>query len=712
MKRRSGRTVRTLDRQIKQGWHVYWKGESYRVVSTSSITLDLVHVTTGEHNSFDWSEVFAPCESEADAPIFAPNKDGLESLKAQCLPNTRPVNPTNIPQCFLDKAQSILDNVKVVDATVEELKRQAQLTGSKFAYSASLKQACVARKLGVSTYYKYAELVAIGRGDRDLIAAGLRRRTLGQTKMSLVQLHFIDRLILRFFARADRVTTPSGLYEKMEYYYERTGGRWIDPEKCGEHAPEDLVNELLNSKIPMETILGNKEKAALLTKMKKLPSRQWLYGYLEWFKDQPNLDQDTLEQLYGEDSVKHEQRIWDTFVHLAARPLQYVFADHHLLKLFVVDEETRTELDRLWLTVLIDAYSRSILGFALCYEAPCIESLQLALRHAIWPKTSHKELGIEREYVPFGIPGQLSLDNAWAHLSHSLESLASSISQNGRYISIDLDWRPPYRARYGALIERYFRNLGGKIREHIASAMRSSDFRDTRNAAKKASLIYSDVYEFIHQVVVQYQHTGHSELGGMTPHEKWQEAMLAGVPQIPPLDAAMERRFWRMEPRTRQLDQQGVRAFGMHYSSNDLHKAERVGRDGKRVEYTFRYQPYDISRIAVFREGEWVGDAFAKELKLPDGTYRSISLWEREMAQELARKVGRSARDWHEFLEEFSQRQELRVQERKKAHQGQQPAKTTTPAIDADAVEKAMAENEDSESLDYTSSLLGFLGTR
>jgi hypothetical protein len=89
---------------------------------------------------------------------------------------------------------------------------------------------------------------------------------------------------------------------------------------------------------------------------------------------------------------------------------------------------------------------------ALLYEAPCIESIQGALRHAIWPKISHRDLGIPGEWVCYGIPQQLSLDNAYAHHSGSLENLARACGQGGRYASIDLVFRPPYKGRYGALI--------------------------------------------------------------------------------------------------------------------------------------------------------------------------------------------------------------------------------------------------------------------
>ena len=94
---------------------------------------------------------------------------------------------------------------------------------------------------------------------------------------------------------------------------------------------------------------------------------------------------------------------------------------------------------------------------ALLEENPCIESIQQALKHAIWEKTSHKVLGESQEWACYGIPLQLFLDNAWAHHSHSLENLARVISRGGTYNSIDLVFRPPYKGRHGAIIERLFR---------------------------------------------------------------------------------------------------------------------------------------------------------------------------------------------------------------------------------------------------------------
>jgi len=328
--------------------------------------------------------------------------------------------------------------------------------------------------------------------------------------------------------------------------------------------------------------------------------------------------------------------VFDTFVHHAQFPLQYVFADHWLLDAWIVDEATRQKPSRLWLTLLIDAYSRSILGMALLYEDPCIESIQQALKHAIWEKRSHLELGLEQEWGCDGIPLQLFLDNAWAHHSHSLENLARVISRNGVYNSIDLVFRPPYKGRYGAIIERLFKNFSGQVKELVTGAIASHNPHEIRAAANKACLLYPDMNRLLHQLILKYQHTPHRELGGLTPHQKWSEGIQSsGLPIPPPFTPAMDRLFMRMHPQTRQVRSRGVPVFGLNYWSTELGGIERVDREGKAIQYNFRYDPTDIGHISLFRNGEWVGDGYARELQQADGTYRRLSLAEWKMAKRL-----------------------------------------------------------------------------
>ncbi len=334
---------------------------------------------------------------------------------------------------------------------------------------------------------------------------------------------------------------------------------------------------------------------------------------------------------------------------------------------------------------------------ALLYEDPCIESLQQALKHAIWEKTSHLHLGLEQKWACYGIPLQLFLDNAWAHHSHSLENLARVISRNGIYNSIDLVFRPPYKGRYGAIIERLFKNFSGQVKELVTGAIQSCDPKAMRTAANNACLLYPDMNRLLHQLILKYQHTPHRELHGMTPHQKWSEGLQSsGFPLLPPLTPAMDRLFLRMHPQTRQVQSRGIPAFGLHYWSSELGGMERVDRTGRAVQYNFRYDPVDISRISLFRNGEWIGDGYARELQQADGTFRHISLAEwktvkRQVRSEENQQIGQTPAELA-LVSELQALSKQRTQE-KKAAQRNDP-KPTPSAAGALRQTRDLAPNE------------------
>jgi len=660
-----------LEKWLRPGSFLYWQGRSFRLLvgnEADPLTLLVEELVTLERQTFRVEELLLPQGKEAMEPIFALTLEALQAELECRQPASAPLHALALPDQLLKRADAMIGVVETVERLVASEAGRAVLRQGAFRRTPALRQACaqLAEPVKLATYYKYRHLYQKHKGDRGQIAADLRRSAFNQVKMNKTQLHFIDTHILRFYARSRFMRLrPITVYRILQSTLQRTLGLWLDPEQCGAAFPENLVEELLNPKLPMQAILDNPEKTRLL-KAVSLPSRSWFYQYLHWFEHQPEQGKDVMIARHGKEMWEREQMVFDTFVARATLPLQYVFADHWLLDIFTVDETTRSQLDRLWLTVLIDAYSRSILGLALLYEAPCIESIQSALRHAIWPKLSHRELGIADEWACYGIPQQLSLDNAWAHHAYSLENLARLIGQGGRYNSIDLVFRPPYKGRYGALIERFFGNLSAQMKELLPGAIRSSDVRGISQAAQEACLLYQDIYRILHQWIVIYQHTPHGELGGLTPHQKWLEGMQWGAPLVPPLTPSLERSFWRMNSETRRITNKGVCAFGLHYWSPELGSAQRVGLDGHSLRYNFSYEPADISRIALFRNEQWVGDLRAKELRRPDGSTLSLSLWEHKMAKALVHSQGQDANDWLGYIGEIDELTQSRLAEKKK----------------------------------------------
>jgi len=654
-------------------------------------------------------------------PLYAPTLEQLlrEVENSQPQPEGAPEN--GLPPELVERADKMIDIVRFVEEEARELQCQekneqgkcskaCKIEKCKCRETDTLRLACslLDEPIGLTTFYDYRGRCRENQWDRVQLAAAFRRSTYGKTRLNKAQLHFLDTIITDYY-RADRPSSPMMVYKiarsALKFHLQN---RWVDPDKCKKGVSQDLLAKLhlvLDERLPMQAVLENTADEELLSKI-TMPSRGFFYQYLNWFVSQPDQGREVMNKRYGKGTWERIYMVFDTFAHRATFPLQYVFADHYLLDVFIVDEATRSIISRLWLTVLIDAYSRCIVGMALLEEDPCIESIQSALLHAIWQKSSHTDLGIEGEWACYGIPQQLFLDNAWAHHSHSLENLARAIGQNGKFDTIDLVFRPPYKARYGGLIETYFEWLSDRIKQLLPGAIQSSDPKHVRDAAKKACLLYEDIYRFLQESVVEYNHTPHKALK-MTPHEKWTEGMKMGFPIVPTLTDEMRRQFLHLIPETRQITEKGICVFGMQYTSPVVAKAERIGMDKKPIQYSLRYDPADISKIAMFREDHWLGDIGAKELLLPDGSYKPTSLWEVQTAKTLAKDANGDTGDWLAYVNKAEELKKMRMSEKRRRQRELQ--KGANDPTQSTAVVETVTKNGRGQQIDPTELLAGFL---
>ena len=670
----------------------------------------MVHNVTLQQRTLNLQDLWLHGQDEFAAPLFARSIDELYVQIENRTPTPKDTAGEGLPKKLLKRAETIITTVETVARLVNLAESRARAAHTTFRSTEAIRMALAQLEVPIkqSTFYKYRDLYYQNHREKTELAAALRRKTLHKVTFNKAILHCVDTHIMRFYARNSPRLRPATVFRLMQETLRRTGGRWIDPERCGSSIPQLIVDELLDPKVPIQAILENVEKSPLLA-LTQLPSRAWFYKYLTWFEHLPEQGKTVFRRRYGTDAWEREFMVFDTFASQATFPLQYVFADHYLLDVFSVDDETRSQLDRLWFTAYFDAYTRSAIGISLEYAAPCIESIQGGLLHTIWPKTSHLEYGINLEWPCYGIPVRLFLDNAWAHHSFSLEDLAKQISRHGRYTAIELDFRPPHKARYGALIERFFGNLSGIIKEMLPGAIRSSNHADVQNAAKEACLLYRDIDRFLHQIILKYQHTPHSELDGMTPHQKWLEGLQSGFPQIPSRTPGVERLFWRANPQPRQIHSKGVCAFGWHYWSAELGSLPRKDIDGKPIPYTFRYKTSDITKLALFREGDWQVDVLAKERRLPDGSTQPVSLWERQMAKDLAGDQAVGTLDWSVILDDMKTTTKIRQAEKRqrRAQRARQGRNNTTgkPQLSLVPTELHRAGGQD-----YTNLVAGFSG--
>jgi hypothetical protein len=314
-----------LEKQLRPGHFLHWQGRRYRLLpgdACDPLTIRLEDIATLEKHAVRIEELLLP-KGDVAEPIFAPTLEALQAELERRYPPPQPLNVNGLPNQLVRQADSIVANVEMVERLVAAeagrvaLGRDGQ---TKFLRLPAVRRACeqLAEPIGLTTYCKYRRLYRKCHGDRLQIAAALRRSTFNQTKMSPAQLHFVDVHIMRFYARSRSIRPrPMTVYHIARSTLECTNGLWLAPGRCKGPAPENVVEELLDPKLPMRTILDNPEKAGRLAPI-EIPSRSWFYQYLRWFEHQPEHGQAIMTARYGKDMWERES--WCSIPSCAGQP--------------------------------------------------------------------------------------------------------------------------------------------------------------------------------------------------------------------------------------------------------------------------------------------------------------------------------------------------------------------------------------------------------
>ncbi|NTU65727.1 MAG: hypothetical protein HGB05_20575, partial [Chloroflexi bacterium] len=389
----------------------------------------------GAIHRFTLTELFAP----HPRTLFAATRSELAVMAASDVAvQSKVVDASCLPARLLSHAEHIIQTFEMVQAHIEQIHRRYRLTSEPFSLTDATRQACqvLPQPISLSGYYKYRRLYLAHGGDRSQIAAALHRSTCGKTTIDPNAQHFIDTVIRRFY-RSNPPMRVQTVYTIARQLWHHNRHWWLNFQQANGADLDELVDHLLDVRQGVDVLLSDPRHAQRLIQI-QLPSQSWFYGYVSWFSTQPGDGAKVYIARHGQADWEANYLLFDSFAQTATLPLQYVFADHYKLDVLHVDDEFREVLGRLWLTLLVDTYSRAALGLFLPYEDPNIESIQGALRHTIWSKTDLAQFAIDLPWACYGIPQRLVLDNAWAHHSHSLEDLARALACGGRYTPMEL----------------------------------------------------------------------------------------------------------------------------------------------------------------------------------------------------------------------------------------------------------------------------------
>ena len=288
-------------------------------------------------------------------------------------------------------------------------------------------------------------------------------------------------------------------------------------------------------------------------------------------------------------------------------PLDIIQIDHTKVDVILVDEESREEIGRPFITVAIDIYSRMIYGFYISLNAPSYFSVGQCFLNAVLPKDDFLlQHEVKGEWPVYGLPRKIHMDNGKDFRSISLHNFCSEFG-------IEDIYRPVARPEFGGAIERILGTFMKKTHELPGSTFSNIFEKGKYKSSEKAAVTISELERWYVDFIVNIYHkTVHSSLG-MSPEEKFYQGLLGvgdekEIPFLPIVPADTIKFRMSLLPKIkRSVQKNGITIDYITYFSETLRKYIIPSQYKKLKpdlinEVECRRDPRDISKIYVYDE--------------------------------------------------------------------------------------------------------------
>lgn len=310
-----------------------------------------------------------------------------------------------------------------------------------------------------------------------------------------------------------------------------------------------------------------------------------------------------------------------------ALPLERVEIDHTRSDLVVIDDRDSLPLGRLTLTHCLDTATRYPLGYYLGFEPPSYLTVMECLHHAIQPKSEeHQQYGTEHEWLAYGLPATLVIDNGKEFIGRDLEEACL-------LLGIVLQYTPVRTPQFKAGVERMFGSMNTMFFHTLPGTTFSNPAeRGNYNSPGQACVYLSEVDKLLNIFLVDiYAERFHHGLKGI-PARQWEESVQHGfAPALPP--SAEELSVLLGRTTTRVLHHYGIEFASLRYNCDDL-LVLRTRLKGQAAK--IKYHPADLSCLYVF-------DAFEQQyIRVPalDQEYtQGLSLWKHRIIRQAVLEV-------------------------------------------------------------------------
>jgi putative transposase len=290
-------------------------------------------------------------------------------------------------------------------------------------------------------------------------------------------------------------------------------------------------------------------------------------------------------------------------------------ADHAELDLEVLPLRGQ-RLVRPWLTIIEDAFSRLVMGWALSLRPSTAEVLA-AMREAIV---------IDPDRGPWGgVPQLVRFDGGREFLARAVTRAAGELG----CAALPTAAYSPYQK---GKVERLHRTIGEGLIAGLPHYTGGPRKRDGALYAQPAPLTLAQLQTRLRDFIDSYntEHR-HSALGGLTPAQKWASSAVA-------LDVVEPDRLrWMlMADQTRRVLKDGIHFGGEIFIAPEL---ARVGGCTVQVRYT----PHDLRAIEIFTDNGWLCTAHPQDV-LSREQAEAVVMQRHEAAREMGRRKAAASR--------------------------------------------------------------------
>jgi len=237
-------------------------------------------------------------------------------------------------------------------------------------------------------------------------------------------------------------------------------------------------------------------------------------------------------------------------------------------------QEKLLEKRRLWVSVAMDAYSRSILALRFLEGDPSGVEARATLAMAVRNKEVTTALSQEMlEWPQRGRPGAVHTDAGTAYVSPEFQIAVQKLTGTHR---IPPSKHPNLRGR----VERVFRSFSKKYLQFFSGRTFSNILlKGQYDPVLHAHLTRAELCDLLVRLIVLcYHNTPHRGLSLETPLDRWYRASQQEREVSPPPEEEEYRDIFGIEI-TRKIGNRGITILGVTYISDDLTRVRKRERN-------------------------------------------------------------------------------------------------------------------------------------